>query len=67
VYIRVIKNEPITIIKASVITNYFYQSFKRYARELNYTTLDKLVEKSLGYDLTPILIENICSEFGVSY
>lgn len=65
--VRDIKNEPITIIKASVITNYFYQSIKRYGRELSYNTLDKLVEKSLGYDLTPILIEYIYSEFGVSY
>lgn len=65
--IRDIENEPITIIKASVITNYFYQSIKKYGRELSYTNLNNLVENSLGKELTPTMINYIYDEFGVSY
>lgn len=65
--IRDIENEPITIIKASVITNYFYQSIKKYGRDLSYTNLDNLVERSLGKELTTAMINYIYDEFGVSF
>lgn len=62
-----IKQSQNVLFKASILSNYLYQSIKYNGRDLTYQFLDELVVNNIGKDLSDQLKNHIFDKFGVGF